>query len=77
MTTINNIEDLVRVLDDNPEWLEALRARLLSRELLELPDRFAQFSAEMSQLRAEVNRFVEEMNQFRAEVNRFVEESRR
>ena len=74
MTTINNIEDLVRVLDENPEWLEALRARLLSRELLELPDRFAQFSAEMSQLRAEVNRFVEEMNQFRAEVNRFVEE---
>ena len=76
MTTINNIEDLVRVLDENPEWLEALRARLLSRELLELPDRFAQFSAEMSQFRAEVNRFVAEMNQFRAEVNRFVAESR-
>ena len=74
MTTINNIEDLIRVLDENPEWLEALRARLLSRELLELPDRFAQFSAEMNQFRAEVNRFVEEMNQFRAEVNRFVEE---
>ena len=43
MTTINTIEDLVRVLDENPEWLEALRSRLLSRELLELPEKFAQF----------------------------------
>ena len=43
MTTINTIEDLVRVLDENPEWVEALRSRLLSRELLELPEKFAQF----------------------------------
>ena len=42
-TTIDTIEDLVRVLDENPEWLEALRARLLTRELLELPQRFAAF----------------------------------
>ena len=70
MTTINNIEDLIRVLDENPEWLEALRARLLSRELLELPDRFAQFSAGMNQFRAEVNRFVSESRQFMADTNR-------
>ena len=37
MTTINDIDDLVRVLDENPEWVEALRVRLLTRELLELP----------------------------------------
>ena len=43
MTTINTIEDLIRVLDENPEWVEALRSRLLSRELLELPGKFAQF----------------------------------
>ena len=42
-TTINTIEDLIRVLDENPEWLEALRARLLTRELLELPQRLADF----------------------------------
>ena len=42
-TTINSIEDLVRILDENPEWLEALRARLLTRELLELPQRLADF----------------------------------
>ena len=43
MTTINTIEDLIRVLDDNPEWLEALRARLLTRELLEMPNTLARF----------------------------------
>jgi hypothetical protein len=45
MATINTIEDLLRVLDENLQWLEALRARLLTRELLELPEKFAQFVA--------------------------------
>ena len=42
-TTIDTIEDLIRVLDENPEWLEALRARLLTRELLEMPQKLAAF----------------------------------
>ena len=25
-TTIHTIEDLIRILDDNPEWTDALRA---------------------------------------------------
>jgi len=45
MATIDTIEDLFRILDENPQWLEALRARLLTRELLELPEKFAQFVA--------------------------------
>ena len=44
MTTINTIEDLVRILDERPEWNEALRARMLSRELLDLPQAFAEFA---------------------------------
>ena len=55
-TAIGTIEDLVRVLDDNPEWLEALRARLLTRELLEMPSVLAQFAAETDRQFAEVNR---------------------
>ena len=43
MTTINTIEDLVHILDEHPHWLEALRARLLTRELIELPEKFAAF----------------------------------
>ncbi len=43
--TINSMQDLVRVLDEHPEWVEALRVRLLTRELLELPQRLADFVA--------------------------------
>ena len=44
MATINTIQDLLRLLDENPEWVDALRARLLTQELLELPERFSQFT---------------------------------
>ncbi len=44
MTTVNTIEDLIRILDERPEWNEALRVRMLSRELLELPQAFAEFA---------------------------------
>ena len=37
MTTINTIEDLVRLLRDNPDWAEAVRQTLLTRELLDMP----------------------------------------
>ena len=47
MTTINNIEDFIRVLDEHPEWLEAVRSRLLPRALLDLPEEFAKFAAEV------------------------------
>ena len=47
--TINSIQDLVRVLDEHPEWVEALRVRLLTRELLELPQRLADFVAAANQ----------------------------
>lgn len=43
MPTINTIEDLIQILDEHPHWLEALRARLLTRELIELPEKFAAF----------------------------------
>ena len=45
MIRIDTIEDLVRVLDEHPEWRDALRARLLSRELLEMPAQLASFVA--------------------------------
>ncbi len=59
MTTIHTIEDLLHVLDENPDWVDALRARLLTHELIELPEKFTQFVAEMNSFVAEVNKFVE------------------
>ena len=45
MMQIGTIEDLVRVLDEHPEWRDALRSRLLSQELLEMPAQLAGFIA--------------------------------
>ncbi len=50
MATINNIEDLVRVLDEHPEWLEAVRTRLLTRELLELPQTVARSDERLARI---------------------------
>ncbi len=62
MATINTMEDLIQVLDDHPEWLEALRARLLTREVLELPHTLAKFAEEMREFKAHVHQFVESTN---------------
>ena len=62
MSTIDTMEDLIQVLDDHPEWLEALRARLLSREVLDLPHSLAMFAAEMRDFKAQVDRFVAATN---------------
>ena len=62
MATIDTMEDLIQVLDERPEWLEALRARLLTRELMELPHTVAMFAAEMREFKAHVDRFVESTN---------------
>lgn len=35
--TIRTIDDALRALDTLPEWLEAVRARGLTEELLDLP----------------------------------------
>ncbi len=66
-TTINTIEDLVRVLDENPEWLEALRMRLLTRELIELPRRFAEFAASVDQRFDEQGKVLDEHGKTLAE----------
>ena len=62
MATINTMEDLIQVLDDHPEWLEALRARLLTQEVLELPHTLAMFAEEMREFKAHVDLFVESAN---------------
>ena len=66
MSTINTMEDLIQVLDEHPEWLEALRARLLTRELLDLPHNFAMFVAEMREFKSEMRESI------KAQMDRFV-----
>ena len=42
MVVVNTTEDFIRAMDENPAWLEAVRSRVLTRELIELPARFAE-----------------------------------
>lgn len=62
MATFNTVEELFRILDDDPQLLEALRARLLTQELLALPAAHAAFVAEMRQFAAETREFVAASN---------------
>lgn len=35
--TIRDFDDLIRLLDERPEWRDALRRRVFTDELIELP----------------------------------------
>ena len=50
MTTLNDIEDLARILETQPHWVSTLRTRLLSEELLALPQTVAQLAATVREL---------------------------
>ena len=45
MTTPNIISHILEALDNNPELEAALRQRILTRELLALPEQVAQLAA--------------------------------
>ena len=43
MTTINDIADFARIVREQPEWADTIRAILLGKDLLDLPKQFAAF----------------------------------
>ena len=64
MTTINTIDDLVRILREQPAWAEAVRSLLLTDDLLDLParfDRFVQSQEETNRSQQETNRRLSEL----------------
>ena len=60
MTTINNQDDFLEALRNNPAWREAVRALILGDELLQLPVRFDAFVQEFEAFAREQNAFVQE-----------------
>ncbi len=70
MTTINTIQDLHRILRENPEWRDELRRTLLTEDLLNLPAAHEAFVAEMREFVAEVREFVAATNRRFDENNR-------
>ena len=47
MTQINDIQDLVRVLQDHPEWLHTVRGLIISDDLGKLPDNLKELGSKM------------------------------
>lgn len=56
MAEINTFQDLLDLLDRNPEYLEALRVRLLTPELVALPAKFAELVGKFDEFVAATNR---------------------
>ena len=71
MTSINNQEDLLRALEENPHWKAAVRALILGEELLQLPSRFNAFVDQMTAFVNQMTSFVEEQKQFNTEQKQF------
>ena len=61
----------LQALQDDPEFRDAVRGQLLSNELLELPERFAQFTAYVNTFIAHVNTFIEEQQAVNEEQRAF------
>lgn len=53
--TVRDFEDMLRILEEKPEWQQRMRQAILTRELLELPTRFEQL-VEMVKELAEAQR---------------------
>ena len=49
MTTINSVDDLLRLLDENEQFLAAVRHKILTEELIRLPHEFGEFQKEMKE----------------------------
>lgn len=62
MTTITR-ENLIQILDENPELVQELRSLLLTRELLELPQVLAGFAESVDRQFEAVNQQFEAINQ--------------
>ena len=74
MTTINSLDDFLQALDANPSWREAVRARILGEELLQLPTRFDVFMERQLQFNERIEGFIEEQKGFNERMETFVEQ---
>ena len=54
-TTFNTVEELLQILDERPDLRAAVRSRVLSRELIEMPEKLAQLSAAFYEFAATTN----------------------
>lgn len=75
-TAINDISDLARILEEHPEWAETLRSLLLTRELVELPEKVAQLTERVDRLIRRLDAFILEQQEINRELREFNQEQR-
>lgn len=63
-TTINDISDLVRILEEHPDWAETLRSLLLTREVLELPEKLVLLIQAQEATNARLDEFIRQQLEF-------------
>ena len=64
MSTIDDIqavERLMQTLDENPHLMEAVRSRILTRELLELPQLFAQLTERVDRIEGQLTQLIDQV----------------
>ena len=71
MTTINTIDDFLKILDDHPAWLDAVRARIIGHELLQLPSQVNALTRRFDAFVEYVAAFIQRQDEFNAEQRQF------
>ena len=74
MTVIHTTDDLIRPLNENDEFRQAVRRHVLSDELIQLPERLAKFETHVEDFIGEQQQFNKEQRQFNEEQRQFNEE---
>lgn len=73
-TQISDIHDLLRLLDARPDLAVELRQRILTHELLAMPERLAQLTVRVDQLTEQMTQLTVRMDELTAEVKEFIQE---
>ena len=76
MTTINNQDDFLQALRDNPQWRDAVRTQILGEDLLQLPVKFDAFVEEQRAQNEKFDAFVEEQKTQNQKFDSFAEEQK-
>ena len=73
MTTINTIDDFLKILDDHPAWLDAVRVRIIGHELLQLPSQVNALNKRFDAFVEYVAAFIQRQEAFNEYVAAFIQ----
>ena len=73
MTTFNTIEELLEILDNNPQVLSVVRSKILTDELIRMPHEFAEFRERAEKFQESTEKFRERTEKFRERTEKFQE----